>query len=276
MPENKMEWRRIIWHLVLIVFVLVALFPIVFAVSNSFKGLSESYNSILQLIPAHPTIENYKTIFTSLPLYQIIINTFTVATVVTLFKLVTSYLAAYAFSFSHFFGDKLLYFLFIATIFVPFTVTMIPNYLIISRIGLLNNIYGVILPQLCDATGIFLLTQTMRTIPKSLIEVSRLDGVKTVGILRDIVFPLTRPAVISIGIMFFINSWNEYVWPTLILKDRANFTLPLILQMFISSEGGTNFPIAMAISMVTMFIPLVLYLFFQKYILNTFSQSGIK
>lgn len=276
MPESRMRQIRLLWHLFLVIFAILMLFPIAFAFSNSFKSLSDSYNSMLSLIPDQPELSNYVTIFTTLPLFRIIMNTFIMASLVTLFKLATSYLAAYAFTFFRFTGEKWLYFLFIATIFVPFTVTMIPNYLIISKIGLLNNIYGVILPQLCDATGILLLTQTMRSIPKSLIEVSKLDDVSMTGIMKDIVFPLTRPAVVSIGIMFFINSWNEYVWPTLILKDRANFTLPLVLQMFISSEGGTNFPIAMAISMVTMVIPLILYIFFQRYILNTFSQSGIK
>ncbi|MFT8318628.1 MAG: carbohydrate ABC transporter permease [Sporolactobacillus sp.] len=276
MRGNRQRLYRLSWHFVLILLILLMLFPIVFAIANSFKSLSESYNNILGLIPKYPTFSNYVTIFTSLPLVQIILNTFIIATVVTLFKLGTSYFAAYAFTFLQFRGKNILYFFFIATIFVPFTVMMIPNYLVISKLGLLNNIYGVILPQLCDATGIFLLTQTMRTIPRSLIEVSRLDRVRTAGIMKDIVFPLTRPAFVSIGIMFFINSWNEYVWPTLILKDRLNFTLPLVLQLFISSEGGTNFPIAMAISLVTMVIPLLLYIFFQKYILSTFSQSGIK
>ncbi|GGL58876.1 carbohydrate ABC transporter permease [Sporolactobacillus putidus] len=276
MPVNKFINGRLFWHILLLLFSIMMLFPLLFAISNSFKSLSESYNNMLSLIPGNPTFSNYVTIFTTLPLFQIILNTFITATIVTLFKLATSYFAAYAFTFFKFRGEKLLYFLFVATIFVPFTVMMIPNYLIISKIGLLNNIYGVILPQLCDATGIFIITQTMKTIPKSLIEVSKLDNVGTLGILRDIVFPLTKPAIVSSGIMFFINSWNEYVWPTLILKDRINFTLPLVLQMFISSEGGTSFPLAMAISMVTMIIPLILYLFFQKYILNTFSQSGIK
>lgn len=276
MRDAKWISTRLLWHLLLIGFVLLLLFPIVFAVSNSFKSLEESYNNLLGLIPERPTLENYVTLFTTLPMIRIMLNTFIIATVVTLFKLVSSYLAAYAFTFFTFKGRSLLYFVFVATIFIPFTVTMIPNYLILSKIGLLDSIYGVMLPQLCDATGIFLITQAMRTVPKSLIEVSKVDRISNLGILRDIVFPLTRPAVVSMGIMFFINSWNEYVWPTLILKDRMNFTLPLILQMFISSEGGTNFPIAMTISMVTILIPLVLYIFFQRYILNTFSQSGIK
>lgn len=116
----------------------------------------------------------------------------------------------------------------------------------------------------------------MKTIPMSLIEVARLDNLSHVQIMRDIVLPLIKPAVTSTGIWFFISSWNEYVWPVLILKTTDNFTLPLALQMYISSEGGTNFTVAMAVSVITMIIPLALYLAFQRYIVGTFTSSGIK
>ena len=95
-------------------------------------------------------------------------------------------------------------------------------------------------------------------------------------IMTDIVLPLVKPAVISTGIIFFINSWNEYVWPVLILKTVDNYTLSLALQMFISSEGGTDFTVAMAVSVMTMSIPLILYIIFQRYIINTFASAGIK
>ena len=88
--------------------------------------------------------------------------------------------------------------------------------------------------------------------------------------------PLVKPSLISTGIIFFINSWNEYVWPVLILKTKENYTLSLALQMYISSEGGTEFTIAMAVSVMTMLIPLLLYIVFQRYIINTFAMSGIK
>jgi sn-glycerol 3-phosphate transport system permease protein len=153
---------------------------------------------------------------------------------------------------------------------------MIPNYLTISRLGFSDKLWGVILPQLSDATGIFLIRQFMRTIPRPLIEAAQLEKVHHLKIMRDIVIPLIRPAIISTGIMFFINSWNEYVWPVLVLKSKDNYTLSLALQMFISSEGGTDFTIAMAVSVITMLIPLTLYLIFQKYIINTFVASGIK
>ncbi|MDU4959105.1 MAG: carbohydrate ABC transporter permease [Sporomusaceae bacterium] len=264
------------WHLLLGCGLLLSLLPIVFAVSSSFKELSEAYSNVFGLIPEQPTLGNYLQVFARLPLAQITANTFLIAATVTLFKTLTAILAAYAFVYFDFRGKQLLYFLLISTIFIPFTVTMIPNYLTVSQLGFRNTLAGVILPQLADATGIFLLRQAMRTIPRSLIEAARLDQAGHLQIMSSVVLPLIRPAAVSTAIMFFINSWNEYVWPVLILKDKANYTLPLALQLFISSEGGTDFTLAMAVSVLTMLIPLLLYLLFQRYIISTFTSSGIK
>ena len=264
------------WHIILAIFVVVSLFPIIFAISSSFKSLGEAYNNVLGIIPNDPTLNNYIEVFKRLPFAKITGNTFFIATSVTLFKVITSILAAYAFVYFDFKYKNILYFVMISTIFIPFTVTMIPNYLTISQLGLRDSLMGVILPQLSDATGIFLLRQSMRTIPKSLIEVAQLENINHFKRMRDIVIPIVKPAIISTGIMFFINSWNEYVWPVLILKTKENFTLPLALQLFISSEGGTDFTVAMAVSVITMIIPLILYIIFQKHIINTFTSSGIK
>ncbi|MEM5125803.1 carbohydrate ABC transporter permease, partial [Enterococcus faecium] len=162
------------------------------------------------------------------------------------------------------------------TMFIPFTVAMIPNYLLIAKLNLIDTTWGVIIPQFADAMGIFLLTQTMREIPVSLLDVAALDNIKQTTVMSKIVFPLTRHAITSTGIWFFITSWNEYVWPVLILRTVDNYTLPLAMQTYISSEGGTNFTVAMAISLITMFVPLVLYAIFQKYIIGTFVSAGIK
>ena len=264
------------WHILLILFVIVSLFPIVFAISSSFKELNEAYSNVFGIIPKNPTINNYKEVILRLPFYKITENTFFIATTVTVFKVITSVLAAYSFVYFDFKYKNILYFILISTIFIPFIVTMIPNYLTVSKLGLNDKLLGVILPQLSDATGIFLIRQSMKTIPKALIEVAELENVGHFKRMRDIVIPLVKPAIISTGIMFFINSWNEYVWPVLILKSKENFTLPLALQLFISSEGGTDFTIAMAVSVITMIIPLILYIIFQKYIINTFTSSGIK
>ena len=272
----KTKDRQIGWHLFLVVVVFLLLMPIVFAISNSFKTMQEAFNTVFQVIPLHPTLENYRHVFDKLPFVKITLNTFLIASTVTIFKTITGLLAAYAFVYFRFKGKGFLYFIMLSTLFIPFTVTMIPNYLLISKIGLRDRIWGVALPQLADVLGIFLLRQAMRGIPLALIEAARMENIRHMKIMRDIVIPLVRPSIISTGIIFFINSWNEYVWPVLILKSKENYTLSLALQMYISAEGGTEFTIAMAVSVITMIIPLTLYIIFQRYIINTFAASGIK
>ena len=264
------------WHILLIAIVFIMLMPIIFALSNSFKTLQDAYNNVFELIPSKPTIENYIHVFQKLPFLKITLNTFLIASTVTVFKLLTSVFAAYSLVYFDYKGKNILYFVMLSTMFIPFTSTMIPNYLMISQIGLRDSIWGVALPQLADVLGIFLLRQSMRGIPKSLIEAAKLENIGNIKIMRDIVLPLVRPSIISTGIIFFINSWNEYVWPVLILKSKENYTLSLALQMYISAEGGTDFTIAMAVSVMIMIIPLVLYIIFQRYIINTFAMSGIK
>lgn len=274
-----MKTRRsqdFILHTLFMAVVLLFLYPIIFAVSTSFKSLNEAFNSTLNLLPKEFTAAAYLNVLKKIPFVRITCNTFVIASIVTVFKIVTGVLAAYSFVFFDFKGKKLMYFILVSTIFIPFTVTMIPNFITISRIGLKDQLLGVALPQLADATGIFLLRQHMRGIPRSLLEVAKLEKTPHLKILRTIVVPIIKPAILSIGIIFFINSWNEYVWPSLILKSRENYTLSLALQMFVSAEGGTDIPVAMAISVMTMLLPLTIYAFCQKYIINTFAQSGIK
>ena len=272
----KIKDRQIGWHILLSAVVFLLIMPVVFAVSNSFKTLQDAFNSVFQIIPSNPTLDNYVHVFKRLPFVRITANTFFIAAFVTVFKTVTSLLAAYSLVYFPYKGKNGCYFLMLSTMFIPFTVTMIPNYLMISKLGLNDSLVGVILPELADVLGIFLLRQSIRGIPKSLIEAAKMDHVGNLKIMTDIVIPLVRPAMISTGIIFFINSWNEYVWPVLILKSKENYTLSLALQMYISSEGGTEFTVAMAVSVITMLVPLVLYIIFQRYIINTFAMSGIK
>ncbi|MDF2503292.1 MULTISPECIES: carbohydrate ABC transporter permease [Clostridium] len=273
MKTNKKETK---WHVLLWVIVIIEIFPLLFMISTSFKPMNQVFTSTLNIIPTTPTFKNYKYIVDTLPILNYVGNTFIIAAVVTIGKTVTSILAAYVFVYKDFKGKNILYSILLLTMFVPFTVTMIPNYIIMSNAGLLNSNIGVVLPQLADALGIFLMRQSMRTVPKSLIEVAKLEKVPEIKILSRIILPLIRNSIMSMGIIFFINSWNEYFWPMLILKNKDKFTLPLALQLFISSEGGNDWGVAMAVACLTVLLPLVLYIICQRFIINTFMNSGIK
>jgi sn-glycerol 3-phosphate transport system permease protein len=268
--------KNILTHGLFLLILVVIIYPLLFIVANSFKPLKEAYHTILSLIPHTFTFSNFTYLFTNLPLLQITWNTFFIATVITVVKLIIAFFAAYSFTYCRIKGKRFLYVVIIATLFIPFTVSMTPNYLLITKMNLIDTSWGVILPQFADAMGIFLLTQTMRGIPKSLLEVAELDNISQGRVMMQLVFPLTRHAITSTGIWFFITSWNEFVWPVLILKSLDQYTLPLAMQTYISSEGGTNFTVAMSISLITMLVPLVLYIIFQKYIIGTFVSAGIK
>ncbi len=274
--SRKEKVNSIVANIFMILIVFTMLYPVFFAAGASFKPQKEIFSNVLNFFTANPTLESYARAISRIDYIKVVWNTFAIAFCVMAFKVFTSYLCAYAFVFLDFPMKKLLYFLLISTMFIPFTVTMIPNYITISKIGLRDNIIGVMLPQLSDAMGIMLLRQQMRTIPKSLIEVGRLEKSSNFTIMTQIVLPIVKPGVISTAIIFFINSWNEYVWPRLILRSDSNYTLSLALQLFVDSEAGSGMGICMAMCVMTMLIPLILFVIFQRQIMATYASSGIK
>lgn len=273
----KTEFRKeFMWHILLLAAVFLMLWPIVFMISTSFKDLNQVFESTLNPLPWPMTFENYTSVLSNFPLFTYVWNTFFIAAIITLSKAATSILAAFAFVYYDFKYKETIFNGMLLTFFIPITVLIMPNYLLMAKLDLLDTPWGVILPCLVDGMGIFLMRQTMRCIPKPLLEAAVLDGAKPHQILFKVVLPLIKPSVLAISILFFINSWNEYFWPLLILQDKEHYTLPLALQMFISAEGGSEWGIAMAVATLTSLPPLILYCFCQKFIINTFMQSGVK
>ena len=273
----KTETRNeLIWHGFLMVAIFLTLWPIVFMISTSFKDLSQVFESTLNPLPWPITFDNYTTVLGNFPLFTYIWNTFLIAAIVTVSKTLTSILSAFAFVYYDFKYKESLFNGMLLTFFIPITVLVMPNYLMMSKLGLLNTPWGVALPCLVDGMRVFLMRQTMRCVPKALLEAAILDGAKPRQVLTKVILPLIKPALLANSILFFINSWNEYFWPLLILQDKDSYTLPLALQMFISAEGGSEWGIAMAVATLTSLPPLILYGFCQKFIINTFMSSGVK
>lgn len=273
----KTRWRdELPWHILLGLAVFVMLWPIVFMISTSFKDLNQVFESTLNPLPFPPTLDNYTLVLKDFPIFTYIWNTFFIAIIVTISKILTSIFAAFAFVYYSFKGKEFIFNSMLLTFFIPVTVLIMPNYLLVAKLGLLDTPWGVILPGLVDGMGIFLMRQTMRGVPKALLEAAILDGAKPHQILFKVIMPLIKPTAFAISILFFINSWNEYFWPLLVLQDKDNLTLPLALQMFISAEGGSEWGVAMAVATLTSLPPLLLYIFCQKFIINTFMQAGVK
>ena len=274
--KNKDKRAAIRGQIIMILIVIIFFFFFSYMVSTSFKTMSEIFQSGLNLIPDNPTVDNYIKVFTSLPIGSYLYNSTVIALIAMTAKIITSVLAAYSLVFMEFKGKNALFYFFSMTMFIPFTVIIMPNYLTINKMHLLSTLVGVALPQMADAMGIIRIRQAMRQIPRSLVEAARLDKVSHFTTMTRIVIPLVKPSISAMSILFFINSWNEYFWPLLILKSNKMSTITLALQQFTSGESGSAWGPSMALATVATIIPLILYLIFQRYIIGTFMSSGVK
>lgn len=273
---KKLLNKSIFWHLILLIFVFVSLMPIIWMISTAFKTPQEIFGTELSIIPSNPTLNNFIKLEQGFNVVRIILNTFIVATLLTLSRTFTGLLAAYGFARFNFPFKKLLFFLCIVTLFIPIQVVMISNYLLISKLGLVNNFLGVVLPQFAHAFAFFLLYQHLIVFPEEIIEAASIDGAGRITILFKIVIPCIRPALIAVTIIMFINSWNQYVWPSIILRKPEYMTLPIWLRHFMHAEAGLDWGLLMAASLIGVLPVLFLYIFAHRKIVDTFVGSGVK
>jgi sn-glycerol 3-phosphate transport system permease protein len=263
-------------HSLLVVACLVMVAPMLWMISTALKPPGEIFAGTFRLWPVHPTLGNFVTAMTQVPMLRLFWNSLLVALVVTGAQSLTSALAAYACAIFRFPGRGLWFGLFVATMMVPFQVTMIPNYLLIARLDLLNTYTGLIVPQVVTGYGIFMLRQTFKNLPGSLVEAGILDGANSWQILWRIVVPTTRTSIAALSVLFFINTWNQYLWPLLVATDKYMKTLPVGMQEFVSLEGGTNWGPLMAAASMAIVPALIAYVIAQRYVLESFVTAGLK
>ncbi len=263
-------------HAILLSLLIFSLLPLTWMVGVSFKTAKEIFTGSVNPLPHRPTVENYALVMERSPLILYFLNTLKAASLVTGILFVVSIFAAYGFSFFRFMGRDFLFYLFLLSLFVPFHVRMIPNYLLVSELDWVNTPWGIAIPQAANALGVFLLRQGMKTIPRSLVEAALVDRAGHFEILFRVILPLLKPALAALCITFFVNAWNEYYWPLLVVSDKAKYTLPLFLRMYVSEEGGTAWGAMMAASTLVSLPLMVLYLFTQRFIIETYLKSGIK
>jgi len=206
---------------------------------------------------------------------QYTINSVVIAVVSTVLGVTLNGLAGFAFAKYHFPGRTVLFYLVLTTMMVPFQITMIPTYVTIARLGLINNYWGVILPGTASAFGIFLIRQFMQSIPDELLDAARIDGASEVSIFLRIVVPLSAPALAVLAIFTFLWRWNDYLLPLLVMNRQQMFTLPIGITNFIG-EYRAEWSLVMAVSLISILPTVGLFLFFQRYFVRGIAMTGMK
>ncbi|MBD1821972.1 carbohydrate ABC transporter permease [Cyanobacteria bacterium FACHB-DQ100] len=276
LKTNTVRWWIWLMYGGLIIYAIVTFIPFLWALSASFKPLSEISASGGNFIPQEFTLENYKAIFAQEPLFgRWLFNSAIVAIFVTLFNLLFNSMAGYALARIQFPGNRLFFFLVLAVLVVPAQITLLPKFLILKFLGWLNSYQGLVVPTVVNATFIFMMRQFFVNFPKELEEAAQLDGLNRFETFFQIVLPLAKPALAAQTIFIFMSSWNDFLLPLVVMSNPEMFTLPIGLNAF-KGQYITYWNYIMAASMVFTLPALIIYAFFNRYFIQGVTFTGGK
>ncbi len=273
---KQFTWLKAILYIILVLYAFITFLPFAWALSASFKPLAEIISGGLNFIPQQFTLENYRKVFIQEPLFgRWLLNSVVVACIVTAFNLLFNSMAGYALARIRFRGNQILFFLLLAVLMIPVQVTLIPSFLILKSLGWLNSYQGLIVPNIVNATFIFMMRQFFENFPKELEEAAALDGLGYLETFFRIVLPLAKPALAAQAIFIFLGSWNNFLMPLVIISDSDMFTLPLGLNTF-KGQYISYWNYIMAASIIFTLPALVIYAFFNRYFIQSVTFTGSK
>lgn len=268
--------KKIVIYAILIIMAAMMIVPFLWMLSASIKSDREVFKmNPFVFIPAKPKWSNYHDIWTKIPMATFVQNTVVLTLVVTFLQLLTSSFAAYSFAKLEFKHRKALFLAYIATIAMPWQVYMVPQFIMFRKMGLNDKLLAMVCLQAFSAFGVFMMKQFYEDIPNELCEAARIDGMTEYGIYLRIMLPLSKPALSTLTIFTFVNTWNDYLGPLIYLRSESHKTIQLGLKMFIS-QYSSDYGLIMAGSVLSLIPLIVMFLFFQKYFVEGVAATGIK
>ena len=281
-PEGQRSGRprgalRVLQYAVLIVLTILFISPLIWMAVTSFKTQADAIAPSPQWIPAHPTTKAYDAMFGSsdTPVLRWFLNSLLAATAQALLVVATAALAAYALARMSFRGKRLIFLTIVATLFVPAVILIIPNYILISKFAWLDSLTAVIVPGAASAFGVFFLRQFFMSLPEELEEAAYVDGAGPFRIFWSVVLPLSRPALVTLGLLAFLTNWNDFLWPLYVLFSAEKQTLPAGLAT-LQNANAVRYDLLMAGAMIAAVPVLLLYLAAQRFVIEGVSRTGLK
>jgi multiple sugar transport system permease protein len=249
--------------------------PLLWMISASFMPRGEATMFPPRMLPSEATLDNYRELFTRLNLGRSFFNSTLIAVTITAFALLLNSMAGYAFARMRFGGRDRIFGLLLIAMVIPPQIGMLPLFLMMKAVGLVNTYWGVILPSAATVFGIFLVRQYMLSVPQELIEAARMDGASEFRIYWSVVLPLARPILVTLGIFTFMSMWNDFMWPLIILIDDSKYTLPVALANLLG-EHAQDVELMMASSVLTVIPVLTLFLLLQRYYIAGLMVGSVK
>jgi ABC-type glycerol-3-phosphate transport system permease component len=293
-PKRKIATADLIMQIFLLVVGLIVAMPIIIAIFTSFKSLQDIGANPNTLLPREWSLENYVAAWTATPFDRYLLNSFIQSGVIVIFQVAFSILAAFAFTFLEFRGRDLVFYLILGSLMVPFQLTFIPNFILVSELpkncfellgeaaNICNSVgantyFGLTVPFLASAFGVFLLRQFFMSLPKDLHDSARIDGASNFRFLWQIVVPLSKGSVSAFSIFAFLSAWSQYLWPLIITNDTNMRTVQIGIRFFLANqERGTNWGALMAGAVIVMLPTLLLFLIANRQLVKGIAMTGLK
>lgn len=276
-PRVRHRPRRWLLVAVLTALTIVMVFPLYWMVVSALTPGGQSQSGSFYLFPAEPSFDNYTQVFSTQPVWRWLGNSALITSLGTALSVVVSLMAGYALAKFRFLGRGLLYAAFLVTIMIPIQVTIVPSFLVVAKLGLVDSPWAVILPTLFDVVGIFIARQFMLGVPDALMEAARLDGAGEFQTFFRVVLPSCGPLVGVLVILGFMTRWNDFLWPLVVLQGNENLTVPVALSTLTNNPAFSSpWGAVMAIATVTVLPLLVVFLAFQRQFVQGIASTGIK
>lgn len=263
-------------HGILIAGAFVAIFPIFWMASGSFKPPEELFSTVVKFFMRNPTLKNYKFVFNTIPFGRQLLNSVIISVGYTFLSVFFCSLAGFAFAKFSFPARHVLFFLLLATLMVPLEVSIVPSFVIINALHWINTYWAVIIPGCANALGIFFMRQYIITIPDELIDAAKIDGCSDFGIYFRIILPVIKPALAALAIIMFVPKWNEFVWPLVVLRTDDMFTAVLGVNLIPAQQFHTPWGAVLAGCTIIIIPPMILFLLFQKHFISGITLGAVK
>ena len=267
--------KKLFIYFILLLFVVFFIYPFFWMASSTLRPEEEIGG--FGLVPSRVTLEHYEEVFNKIPISRAFLNSLIVATSVTIGVLVFGSMVGYALSRLRFKGRNGIFLVILFTMALPFQITIIPLYVLMVKLHWVNTYLALIVPSMITGFSIILFRQYFMAIPQDLIDAARIDGCSEFWILFRVLWPLSVPALITVGILTFMTSWNEVLWPLIVIRDRSMMTMPQLVAIFhIGGQAEARLGLKLAAAMLLALPIIIVYSFLQKYFIQSMATSGLK
>ncbi|MEJ5352556.1 MAG: carbohydrate ABC transporter permease [Melioribacteraceae bacterium] len=267
--------KKFIFYAILIFGSLIFLYPFIWMIFASVAPENEIGNLIL--LPSKINFSNYFIIFDKIPIGKAFINSLIVSGTITIGVLIFSSMVGYALARLEFKGRNLIFYVIVFTMTLPFQITLIPQYILIVKFGWIDSYAGLVIPYLMNAFAIIMFRQYFKSIPQDLIDAARIDGCSELRIIYGILWPNSIPAIITVGIITFMTSWNEVLWPLIVIRDESKMTMPQLVTLFaVGGRAESQLGLKLAAAALLALPIVIAYLIFQKYFIQSMASTGMK